>query len=211
MGPFASQRLVWASLTLCVVGLVRTCFGSPCRFSASRGYVHFFRLTACTLCRGGLFVLLRAVRKGCVHCPSWQAAPLWAPQAALCPGCVCPPATWARPLCCKGCVRPLGLSAAPLSVPEPVWGHSLREVQLSLFTALQVPALPDFPRLRSSPLGPPVREIPSARELLLQGSLPPLGHKLLPRNSPSFLFFMFPFSLLLHWRPGVFRSLEVAL
>ena len=52
----------------------------------------------------------------------------------------------------------------------------------------QVPALPCFPR-RSSPLGPPVKEFPCAWKLLFQGSLPPLGHKLLPRSFPS----SFPF------------------
>ena len=179
---------------LCIAG-VGALLSSHCLHSLSRGVI-----CSSSGCAEGLRALPKLASRPSVGTPG---CPL--------PRCVCPPATWARPLCCKGCVRPLGLSAAPLSVPEPVWGHSPREVQLSLFTALQVPALPDFPRLRSSPLGPPVREIPSARELLLQGSLPPLGHKLLPRNSPSFLFFMFPFSLLLHWRPGVFRSLEVAL
>ena len=67
-------------------------------------------------------------------------------------------------------------------------------MQFSLFTALPVPALPGFPRLCSSPLGPPVKEFPCARELLLfQGSLSPLG--LLPRT----LSFLSNFFFSLTW------------
>ena len=94
------------------------------------------------------------------------------------------------------------------------------EMQLPLFDALQVPSLPGFLRLGSSSLGLPVRELLCAWDLLFQGSLPPLGHKLLPRSSPSFPFLCLPSLFLPHfrelslspWRSGVFCCcLEVAL
>ena len=68
-----------------------------------------------------------------------------------------------------------------------VFRASLLSLFWILFIALQVPDLPGFWRLHSSALGPPVKVFPCACELLFQGSLPPLGHKLL-RSSPSFPF-----------------------
>ena len=90
------------------------------------------------------------------------------------------------------------------------------EVQLSLFSALLVPALPGFLRFCSTPLGLPMRELPSARELVrLQNSLPLSEHELLSRSSPCLpILCLHPLSYLvsgsldcLPWRPGFFCSL----
>ena len=86
-------------------------------------------------------------------------------------------------------------------------------MQLSLLSALLVPALPSFLRFRRSPLGLPVRELPSAWEpFLFQDSLPLLGYMLLSISSLSFPFLcLHPLSYLVSgslacpsWRPGVF-------
>ena len=96
-----------------------------------------------------------------------------------------------------------GLPSVPRSfyfLPLVPWAHRLVgaivhelftgwEMQLSLLSAPSVPALPSFPRLYSSSLGPPAREIPCAPELFLfQDSLHPSGHKLPSRSSQSFPF-----------------------
>ena len=149
----------------------------------------------------GLFVLFLAVSGGLCVLPKF-----------VCPitlGYLGPP------LCCKGWVHCLGLSAAPLSVPRArcLYGATVHElltgweVQLSLFTALQVPALPGFPS---------VREFPCKQELLFQGSLT-WGTS----SCPEVLFtFYVSLSLLPYfrelnlslWRPGVLcYRLEVAL
>ena len=139
---------------LYVSGLVFTCFRNLGPPSASWGLcalvsapwtrclglgacVHLFRLTACTLCRGGC----SSSCAGRVVCAAQVCMPshYGNPSPALCAGCVCLLGTWACPvyyflarficpitlatwdcpLCCKGCVCWLGLYATPLSVPKP--------------------------------------------------------------------------------------------
>ena len=202
-------------LTLCVVKLVCTCSSSPGLPSMSQGLCVYSVPWACPLCC-----------MACVHCRGLCLPLSWPPRPALC----IVRFTWAAEFVHWASLGIPGPPSMPwgfcglLSVP---WAcHLVRatvcelfmdwEVQLSLFSALLVPALPGFLRFCSTHLGLPIRELPSARELVrLQNSLPLSEHKLLSR-SPSCLpiLCLHPLSYLisgsldcLPWRPGFFCCL----
>ena len=107
-------------LTLVIVGLMRTSFGSSgLSFALQSSCVLLLGSRVCTLC--------------CPLC--------W-----LCLSVVPHLATWAHPLCCKGCVCWLGLYAMPLcGIPSPpsVWVHGPGAVNGLRSAAISVYGLPN--------------------------------------------------------------------
>ena len=86
------------------------------------------------------------------------------------------------------------------------------EVQLSLFTALQVPALPGFSKTLQLPLGPACEGVSLCTGTPVLGRSPSLGAQVPAQKFSVFPLFMSPSFLLPHfgelnlspWRPGVF-------
>jgi len=203
--------------TLCVAGLVCTCFVSlPGLFVAG-----FFFWLCC---------------EGCLCCPSLYASSLLALQShsvpwRLCafPGFVCDATLGylGLPSVLQGLCVLVGLVylLSP-SFPRPPsgWGHSLWAVNRLRSAAFSVscplsPCFAWFFKTLQLPLRPGCEGISLYRGAPVSG-LPPSWHKLLPRNSPSFPFLCLnPLSYLISgslacppWSPGVFCCrLEVAL
>ena len=201
--------------TLCIVLLVFTCLSSPGPPSMSQGlcslvsatwdhplhpgaYVHLSRLPGPAVSVSGLvctcFVssVSSLCCRSCVHL-SWLSRPaLWAARV-VCAGEVCMLrlARHPRPTLFTGGL--LWASLSSLSPPSaqgqsPWVVYGLSSAAFSVFCPLS-PCFASFPRFCISPLGLPVREVPSTQELfLLQDSLPPSG-----TSSHPEVFCLFPF------------------